>query len=207
MVSRNITAYVMAGGASRRFGEDKALVELDGKPMLRRMIEVLEMVTKEVKVVAVGGTYQAFETKMVEDRWPGEGPLGGIITALEDAAADNPAPSWNLIASCDMPFLTREWLAFLVERAAGSDAQVILPNSRHGPEPLCACYHTKALVSLRAVFEGGVRKVTEALKHVQTEVLDQADWKRFDTAGRLFWNMNTPSDLAEARKILELERT
>jgi molybdopterin-guanine dinucleotide biosynthesis protein A len=59
-------------------------------------------------------------------------------------------------------------------------------------------------VALRAAFESGVRKVTQGLQHVTTEVLDEADWKRFDSAGRLFWNMNTPADYKEASRNLKM---
>jgi molybdenum cofactor guanylyltransferase len=141
----------------------------------------------------------------VEDRWPGQGPLGGIVTALLHTREHQPAWEWNIIVSCDMPFLTADWMRFLAERAEKSDRQVILPHSAHGPEPLCACYRTSAVEPLRAVFEGGVRKVTQALKQVETEVLDERDWKRFDSAGRLFWNMNTAADYADARRIVEAE--
>jgi molybdopterin-guanine dinucleotide biosynthesis protein A len=202
-----VGGYILAGGGSTRFGRDKALVEVGGVLMLKRMIELLRRVTKQVKIVAVPGKYDGFGAAIVEDRWPGEGPLGGIITALEDAGTAAAGYEWNLMVSCDMPFLTREWLSFLCERAAISTAQVVVPHSAHGPEPLCACYRTDAAGSLRHAFESGVRKVTQGLQHVSTEVLDDADWKRFDSAGRLFWNMNTAADYEEARRILEAERT
>jgi len=198
--------YVLAGGGSTRFGRDKALVEVSGTPMLERMIELLRCVSKQVKIVAVPSKYAAFGTEIIKDRWPGEGPLGGIITALDDAAKSPADCEWNLIVSCDMPFLTADWLRFLSERAAKSNAQVLLPHSASGPEPLCACYKTNAAAALRAAFQTGVRKVTDGLQHVTTEVLDEADWKRFDSAGRLFWNMNTAADYEEARRILEAER-
>jgi molybdopterin-guanine dinucleotide biosynthesis protein A len=203
-----LRAYVLAGGASSRFGQDKALAEVGGKPMLARMCELLRSVVNEVKVVAPAGRYEneSAGAPVIEDRWPGQGPLGGILTALMQAQ-DIAAPcEWNLIVSCDMPFLTREWLAYLAERALQSSAQVVLPQSAHGPEPLCACYRTDAGPALRAVFERGVRKVTDALKQVKTEVLDEADWKRFDSAGRLFWNMNTAADFEEVRRVWETER-
>ena len=204
--SNYFAGYVLAGGGSTRFGRDKALVEVDGKLMLARMIELLRGAAKEGKVVAVRGKYEAFGVEIVEDRWPGEGPLGGIITALE-ATAKSPAKcEWNLIVSCDMPFLTREWLTFLCDRAAKSKAQVVLPHSGHGPEPLCACYRTAAAGALRAAFESGVRKVTQGLQHVATEVLDEAEWKRFDSAGRLFWNMNTQADYEEASRGFKMGR-
>jgi molybdopterin-guanine dinucleotide biosynthesis protein A len=181
-------------------------VEIGGMPMLARMIELLQHAAKQVKIIAVPSKYAAFGGKIVEDRWPGEGPLGGIITALKDAAENPVHCEWNLIVSCDMPFLTADWLLFLGERTAKSNAQVVLPHSAGGPEPLCACYRTDAAKPLLQAFGSGIRKITDALKHVTTEVLDEADWKRFDSAGRLFWNMNTAADYEEARRILEAER-
>jgi molybdopterin-guanine dinucleotide biosynthesis protein A len=198
--SNYFVGYVLAGGGSTRFGKDKALVEVGGKPMLARMIELLRGITKEVKIVAVRGKYEAFGAEIIEDRWPGEGPLGGIISALEHEAGSAGRAEWNLILSCDMPFLSREWLTFICERATKSEAQVVLPHSAHGPEPLCSCYRTNAARALRTAFESGVRKVTLGLQHVTTEVLDEAEWKRFDSAGRLFWNMNTQADYEEARR-------
>jgi molybdopterin-guanine dinucleotide biosynthesis protein A len=160
-----------------------------------------------VRVVATPGKYASLGMKTVADHWPGEGPLGGIITALRFTEKDDPRCEWNLMVSCDMPFLTREWIAFLAQRASKSEAQVVLPRSQHGLEPLCACYKTNAGGTLQTVFEAGVRKVTQALQQVKTEVLDASDWKRFDSDGRLFWNMNTPVEYDEAKRILKAEPT
>jgi molybdopterin-guanine dinucleotide biosynthesis protein A len=201
-----VAGYVLAGGGSTRFGRDKALVEVGGTPMLGRMSELVRRVTGQIKIVAAPGKYEAFGVEIVGDRWPGEGPLGGIITALEDAASSATPPEWNLILSCDMPFLTQEWLAFLGERAAKSKAQVVFARSGSGPEPLCACWQTDAAAELRSGFERGVRKVTEGIALLRAEVLDETDWKRFDSAGRLFWNMNTAADYEEARRVLGAER-
>ncbi len=201
-----VGGYILAGGGSTRFGRDKALVEVGRMPMIVRMSELVRSVTGQMKVVAAPGKYEAFGVEIVEDRWPGAGPLGGIITALEDAARSAVRPEWNLILSCDMPFLTQEWLAFLGERTARSEAQVVFPQSASGPEPLCACWQTDAAAKLRSGFERGVRKVMDGIALLRAEVLDEIDWKRFDGAGRLFWNMNTAADYEEARRILETER-
>jgi molybdenum cofactor guanylyltransferase len=206
----DVLGYVLAGGASSRFGRDKALVRFGEAPLLQQIVDLAQSCTSTVTVVAGGQKYGELgrELEIIEDRWPGEGPLGGIITALENTAAIDPGRRWNLILSCDMPFLTREWLQFLVDRAraGAAETQVILPHSAHGPEPLCACYRTDAAGALKSVFDRGVRKVTEALKQVRTEVLDESAWNRFDSAGRLFWNMNTPADFEEAQRRWKLER-
>ena len=68
-------------------------------------------------------------------------------------------------------------------------------------------YRVAAVQGLvEAQFKLGVRKVTDAVKHLNREILDESVWKRFDSAGRLFWNMNTAADYEEARRILEAER-
>src|SRR5690242_16290957 len=102
-----------------------------------------------------------------------------------------------------MPFLRREWLGFLAERAIRGKAEVIVPKSSNGLEPLCACWRTEVAAKIQAAFDGGVRKVTEAMKRLRMEVLDEGAWKRFDTDGRLFWNMNTVGDYEEAKRVIE----
>ena len=189
-----VAGYVTAGGASRRFGSDKALAEFGGKTLLSRMCKLVQAATGSVRVVAPQGRYANHDVTIVEDRWPDEGPLGGIITALLASEDSGSKREWNLIVSCDMPFLTREWLEYLCMRALASDAEVVVPQSAYGLEPLCACWRTAAAAPLRAAFDENVRKLTEAMKLLRMEVLDEAHWKRFDSAGRLFWNMNTPQD-------------
>jgi molybdopterin-guanine dinucleotide biosynthesis protein A len=201
----NVHAYVLAGGASSRFGRDKALVRFSTRPLLLEIVELAKSCTSNVAVIAGAQKYPDLggNLEIIEDRWPGEGPLGGIITALQHTVATDRSAEWNLILSCDMPFLTAEWLQFLVDHAreANKEIRVILPRSAHGPEPLCACYRTSAAEPLKNVFDRGVRKVTQALQQVRTEMLDESVWKRFDSAGRLFWNMNTPADFEEAQRL------
>jgi molybdopterin-guanine dinucleotide biosynthesis protein A len=200
-------AYVLSGGASSRFGRDKALVLFGSTPLLLQIVQLAQTCTSEVAVVAGADKYRNLDQdlEIIEDRWPGEGPLGGIITGLQHSADTNQLAEWNLILSCDLPFLTAEWLKFLVDHARASppEVQIILPHSAHGPEPLCACYRTAAAKPLKNVFDRGVRKVTQALQQLRTEVLDESVWKRFDSAGHLFWNMNTPADFEEAQRLWE----
>ena len=207
----NVRGYVLAGGASSRFGRDKALVRFGTTPLLLEIVELAKSCTSNVAVVASAQKYPDLDghLEIIEDQWPGEGPLGGIITALQHTGATDRSVEWNLILSCDMPFLTVEWLQFLVAHARESnkEMQVVLPHSAHGPEPLCACYRTAAAGPLKNVFDRGVRKVIQALKEVGTEVLDDSVWKRFDSAGRLFWNMNTPADFEEAQRLWETKKS
>jgi molybdopterin-guanine dinucleotide biosynthesis protein A len=198
-----LPGYVQAGGSSTRFGEDKALVELGGRTMLARTTELVASVCSEAFIVAAEGKYLGAPAPVLADRWPGEGPLGGILTALQASQLRGSESNWNLIVSCDMPFLSRDWLVFLRDCAERSAAQVVVARSATGLEPLCACWNTESVSALQSAFDAGVRKVTEAMKRLPMEVLDESFWKRFDTEGCLFRNMNTPVDYEEARHILE----
>lgn len=204
--------FVQAGGGSTRFGSDKALVKLAGKTMLARAVELVSEVCDDVSIVAPAGKYSTEHGPMLTDRWPGQGPLGGILTALHHVNERGPDPSragtddspcsWVLIVSCDMPFLTADFLIFLWQRAASSHAQVVVPQSAGGLEPLCACWRAEAAGLLQTSFDEGIRKVAQAMTRLRIEVLDGSAWKRFDSGNRLFLNINTPSDFAEARRIL-----
>jgi molybdopterin-guanine dinucleotide biosynthesis protein A len=202
----SVLGYVLAGGGSTRFGRDKALAEIDGIPMVLRMRELLATVTGGVNVVAARDKYNNLGVSALTDRWPGEGPLGGILTALRATKKSGNGVEWSLLIGCDMPFLTRAWLTYLVERSLASPAEVVVPRSTNGLEPLCACWRGTGTETLQRAFDRGVRKVTEAMKQLTMEIIDESDWKRFDSAGRLFWNMNTAADYDEAKKILEAER-
>jgi molybdenum cofactor guanylyltransferase len=204
--NRACAGFVLAGGASSRFGRDKALVPMGGQPLLMRLCALVREVTPSVAVIGAEAKYGGLGVTCIADRWPGEGPLGGILTALDASAQDAGGDAWNLIVGCDMPFLTREWLAYIIERASVSTAQVVAPRSRDRWEPLCACWRTSARAALQGLFDQGVRKITQAMKHLSVEILDETHWKRFDNAGRLFWNMNTLADYDEAKRILEAEQ-
>jgi len=205
--------FVQAGGGSTRFGTDKALIQLDGKTMLQRTGELLASVCDDVKIVAPDGRYAGAPWLVLADRWPGEGPLGGILTALNFLNETTPTDgawirkhgpcSFAMILSCDLPFLTNEFLSFLKDRALSSQAPLTVPQSSVGLEPLCACWRSDSAAAIQAAFDGGVRKVTDAMKRLPMEILDEPSWKRFDSANRLFSNMNTLADYQEARRILE----
>jgi len=196
-------AFIQAGGGSTRFGTDKALVELGGQTMLARTTALVARACEPVQIVAPLGKYPNAPAFVLADRYPGEGPLGGILTALSAQSEVSPQNQWALIVSCDMPFLTFDFLSYLCGRAEASQKQVVVPQSTNGLEPLCAAWKTETLTQIQHAFDEGVRKVTDAMKRLLLEVLDESEWKRFDTKGRLFWNMNTAADFEEARRILE----
>lgn len=202
-----VAGFVLAGGASRRFGRDKALVDFGGQPLIARLGRILQAaVGANVGIVGDAEKYGHLGVECITDRWPGEGPLGGIITALRASETSANESSWSLIISCDMPFLTLDWLRHIIERALASKSDVVMAESHYGLEPLAACWRASAASALARAFESGTRRISDAMKHLPIEVLDAVDWKRFDNFDRLFWNMNTPADYDEAIRILNAEQ-
>jgi len=190
----------MAGGESSRMGVDKGLLEIAGVPMIVRAARLVESVVgAPAVVVGTPEKYRALGLRAIADDGPRCGPLGGIATALRASDAE-----WNLIVACDLPYLTRKWLEYLLQRARDSDAEAVVPlnlapANKRGAEPLCAVYHKGAEQAMRRALERGVRKVTDGLAELRVEVIEPAAWKGFDSDGLLFKNVNTPADYEEAK--------
>ena len=170
---------VLCGGASRRMGADKAAVEVDGVPMARRVADVL-VAAGCSPVLAVGGDVTmlgGLGIEVVEDVFPGEGPLGGIVTAL---GVELRPRSWP--ATCPS-FGRRRWRPC----SPPSMATTRRLRSATAPEPLCAVWAASAAAVLRERFESGERAVHRALVG-----LDVA-W--VDVVPAELRNVNTPGDL------------
>ena len=191
---RPIAGFILAGGESSRMGRDKALLELDGVPLIVRMARLVGSVAGRPTVVGNPEAYRSLGLRVIGDDWTGAGPLGGIATALRNLNVP-----WGLVVACDLPYVTRPWLAYLVERAMASEADALLPMNVRGAEPLCAVYHKRCEAAIRAALERGTRKVTEGLEGLRVELIEPSEWKAFDSGGLLFKNMNSPEDYEEAR--------
>lgn len=197
--SQSCAGYVLAGGGSTRLGRDKALIELGGKPLVLHASEVLESAVRRVTVVASRREYAKLGLQVISDEWPGSGPLGGIVTALRHSALDAAQCDWNIVLGCDMPFVTREWLSFLVRRSQRSACDAVVPESATGIEPLCAVYRTGCASALAASLDRGVRKIGTALAALRVEYIPASESIVFDSDGRLFKNMNTATDFEEVQ--------
>jgi molybdenum cofactor guanylyltransferase len=192
---RQIAGFILAGGESSRMGRDKALLELGGMPLILRTARLVEAAAGPPAVV-IGNSkaYERLGLRLIADDWPGAGPLGGIATALHASGAP-----WSLVVACDLPYLNRDWLDYLIARALASQMDAVVPMNALGAEPLCAVYHKRAEPAIRSALERGTRKVTDGLKDVRTEAIAPTEWKAFDSEGLLFKNMNSPEDYEEAR--------
>jgi molybdopterin-guanine dinucleotide biosynthesis protein A len=165
-------------------GRDKAGLRYQGGTLAGAVARAVESAAGSA--ILIGNP----ELGGIADLYPGEGPLGGILTALQHTSAE-----WNLIVACDMPEITPVFLRGLLDHANEAEAQhggcdVLLPYSPNGrPEPLCAVYRRSVRETVERHFTQGVRKVTAALEGVAVVRLDVAEALSFQ-------NVNTPEDWA-----------
>jgi molybdenum cofactor guanylyltransferase len=201
-----IAAFILAGGSSSRMGREKGLLELGGQPLIVRTARLLESLVGEVTVVGNVERYSILGLRTIEDQKFGgpqgiekiQTPLVGIATALN--ASHSP---WNLILACDLPYLTPNWLDWLMTCVMNSTAQLVMPRTARGLEPLAAVYSKQCAAPMIAALERGVRKVSDALNEVQVEILPETEWQERDPNGQVLRNMNFPSDYEEAKAFLE----
>jgi molybdopterin-guanine dinucleotide biosynthesis protein A len=169
-------------------GKDKALLTLGGKPLIARGVRKLSRVCAEV-AIAGGSEALASFGRVILDKSPGCGPLGGIVAALEQSPFE-----WNLFLAVDAPFVPVSVLKALLFTAAGSPSVCVMARARGVAQPLCAVYSRGALEVLRQELAAGRWKVTQAIAaagEVKLLDFDDSTW---------FANLNTPEEFAEAER-------
>lgn len=187
----SISAIILAGGQSRRMGRDKALIDYNGKPIIAHVIDTLRELSDDVIVVSNRSEiYAPFGARIVPDYDPPSGPLGGILTGLSAAKND-----LALVVACDMPFLNRSLLRYLIERAGKVDAVVMQYQDEY--EPLHAVYRRTCLPSIQRHLANGDRRVISFFADVHLLTVPAEEWLPLDPAARSIANLNTPEDLQQ----------
>ena len=174
-------------------GADKAFVMLDGRTLLARALELARSVTRDVRMVGDPAKLAAFGP-VVEDVFPGCGPLGGIHAALRASSAE-----LNLMLAVDLPFVSPALLEYLVERARSSaSAGVVVPHAGGRWQPLCAVYRREFADAAEAALRAGRFKIDALFDGAGAQVVGEEELLRAGFSAAMFSNLNTPEDLAEA---------
>jgi len=200
------TAVVLAGGFSKRFGQDKGLVELAGKPLALHVLDKMLGIVNETLVVVTSDRQKVtFErslgqrAKVIIDKRQEKSPLIGALTGFECVQNE-----YSLLLPCDTPFVSSNIASLLLDLCINKSA--VIPRWPNGYiEPLQAAYHTKsALSAARTVLEQGkldLQSMIASLKgvrYVSTMVLQQLDPKLLT-----FFNVNNPEDLRRAEQMMK----
>jgi molybdenum cofactor guanylyltransferase len=191
---RTCAAAILAGGrATRLHGADKGGLVIGGRTIRDRQLEALSGLVDEI--VLVGGQAGAAGLPHVPDLVAAHGPLGGIQTALHHAGD----AACTLIVACDLPFLSRPFLAFLLARALAADAaDVVVPRSGGRLHPLCAAYNRRVREAVDRRVASGALAVQALFDEVRVDVVEPDVVAAFDPEGVMFWNVNTPDEYERA---------
>jgi molybdopterin-guanine dinucleotide biosynthesis protein A len=188
MQPMNVAAGILAGGASSRMGRDKALLDFRGKPLLQHQLDLLRPLFPEVLIG--GGSYDV-GARVVPDVLPERCALTGVHALIRGASTPH-----IFVVACDMPFLNPALIRKLA--ALAEHAQVVLPLTPRGPEPLHAVYAKSCLPEIERAAREGDWKMTGFVKRCRT-LLFEVKGAEWDVDGRSpFTNANTPEDWQQA---------
>jgi molybdopterin-guanine dinucleotide biosynthesis protein A len=191
--ARSRMGFLLAGGKSSRMGADKAFLEFGGQTLLDRALGVMSEVCDSVRIVGDPARFTRYGStrygSVVADIFSGCGPLAGIHAALVHSPA-----KVNLMLAVDMPFVSRELLAFLFAAAEDSDAIITVPRSGRGLQPLCAVYRRDFSTAAEQALRAGKYKVDAAFSSVSVRVIEEGELATAGFSEQSFFNMNTPQD-------------
>ncbi len=192
-----VTGFVLAGGRSSRMGRDKALLQLGGKTLLARALEVIGRVATSTCIVGDAGKFGRFGP-VVEDLYPQRGPLGGIHAALLGSGTE-----LNLILAVDMPFVRSDFLTYLVSVALTDAAIVVVPGENRVFQPLCAVYRRSFAEVAEKSLQRGRNKIDTLFAKVRTRVVTSEEMAAQGFGEGMFRNLNTAEDWEEAKLVFE----
>lgn len=197
-----LSGIVLAGGESRRMGVNKAMLEIEGVPVIAHVSSQLSGVAKRVMISCSerdSEEYRFLGLPIITDLFPELGPLGGVHAGLTNSRTE-----WNAVVACDLPFASGELLRYMLTLLEGAErgTQAILPVSAEGKvQPLLALYHKSVLPSLEQALIEQRSKVMDWLKELNVIYVPEAQFPknvRENGLPNVLLNMNTPEDYLTA---------
>jgi molybdenum cofactor guanylyltransferase len=189
---RDLTAFVLTGGKSERMGRDKASLETSsGLTLLENALALAAAVAGEARLVGSKSNYSrlAWAGQIVEDIYPGQGPLAGIHAALVSSSTE-----MNLIFGVDMPLLTTPLLEFIVAKAREHGAEVTLARAGGRLQTLCAVYSRSFAAVAEEALSNNRNKIDALFPLVSVRVIEEEELTAAGFAPELFENVNTPAE-------------
>jgi len=183
-----VSGVILAGGESRRMGEDKSFVRVSGRPLIDNVVDKMSRLFDDLIIVTnKPQLYLGCPARIERDALPGRGPLGGIYTGL--LAAQN---EHCFIVACDMPFVAADLIRRMV--AVSKDFDAVVPQHDGLFEPLCAVYGRGCVEPILAQLRQGNLKVIDFYEHVSLKTVGSEEIARLDPLALSFTNINTPED-------------
>ena len=202
IMNTSCSGVILSGGLNTRFGgSDKALVTVDGRPMIEHLLAVFRPLFDDIILVTNDPVkYAAWDVHIVTDIFSCRSSLTGIHAGLFHA--DNPHA---FFAACDAPFLRSEVVRTLLD-ALGSSDDVVIPETTAGLEPLCAIYSKRCLSVIDSLLQRQRFKIQTFFPSVRVKKIEEERLRSSDPDLISFFNINTPAELARAEAWLEPAR-
>lgn len=184
-----MTGIILAGGKNTRMGTNKAFLNISGERLLDRTIRIFKDIFEEV-ILSTNSPldYLDHDGVIVSDIIKEKGALGGIYTGLFFTTSTH-----AFVSACDMPFLNRGFIEYMVEHAAGYD--IVVPKLIDGLQPLHAIYSRRCLPFIKKVLLTDNLKITSFYRGLKTLTIPEDVIRSYDPEGRMFFNINTREDL------------
>lgn len=194
MAKASCSGIVLAGGQSKRFnGINKAKMQVGGKRIIDRLLEVIRPFFDEIIVVAADpGIYLEMDLLVVSDHFDCRSSLTGIHAGL--FAANHPHA---MVMGCDMPFIQPALLSYLLQEVE-SQVDVVIPKTRWGLEPLLAIYSQRCIGPIEKNLVEGKYQIQRFFKHVRMKSIEEDQLRCLDPDLASIFNANTPNELARA---------
>ena len=193
MIEKNITGIILAGGKSSRMGTDKGMILLNGKKFIEHIINALSPNVNQIIIIANNDNYNELGYKVYKDLIEDSGPLGGIYTGLKLSTTEK-----NIVLSCDTPFITTEFIKFIISNS--NDSEITVPVFKNNTEPLCAVYSKNITQNIYDLIVNNELKMQNVLKKFKTKEL-QINSNHTMFSENLFQNINTPQELNSQNNI------
>ncbi|WP_262507356.1 molybdenum cofactor guanylyltransferase [Salegentibacter salegens] len=182
-------AFVLAGGKSSRMGRDKGLVSLNEEPMILHVLRELEFLKIPTKIIANNSAYKKFNLPIYNDVIPEKGPMGGLLTAMENTKAE-----MVLLLACDMPFITASAIEKLLNNSDNEQITASMFNQKINP--LFSIYPVILKENIKKSIALGNLKMTDFILKNQHVLLPFEN----EISGKIFKNINTEKERKEAEK-------
>ncbi|NIM95092.1 MAG: NTP transferase domain-containing protein [Anaerolineales bacterium] len=190
-----LSIAILAGGQSRRMGEEKALTLLAGIPLIEHVLKQVDGLGNEI-IIATNSPerlrYLGF--RLVLDPIPEAGALRGLHSAIDAMQGDR-----ALVVACDMPFINRQLLRHMIE--VPSTADVVIPMCSNEYEPFHALYARSCLPAIQAAIQKSRRRMISFFPDVTVQAVEDDVISRYDPEHISFFNINTTEDLLRAEEI------
>ncbi|HEY85314.1 MAG TPA: molybdenum cofactor guanylyltransferase [Chloroflexi bacterium] len=187
---------ILAGGQSRRMGQNKALMRLGGMSILQWEINAVKGLTPDLFLVTNSPQiYTPFNIPTIPDVVPGKAALGGIYTALTYAKHN-----WVLVLACDMPLLNPAIITFLAQQRQEADA--VIPLVGNHPETLHAFYHKRCIPAVQKRISANKLKVIDFFNEVQVRYVNKEALQAITPDFDYLINLNTPAEFQRLEGII-----